>query len=84
MGENTHHTRQLWQLSESVAALSLGIPWKGSPWLLGGPNCLLFAHKATAVPLSPQTFRWPVASSIDRNEVLEIQIFNYSKVFSNK
>uniref|UniRef100_Q9ESF1-3 Isoform 3 of Otoferlin n=1 Tax=Mus musculus TaxID=10090 RepID=Q9ESF1-3 len=31
-----------------------------------------------------ETFRWPVASSIDRNEVLEIQIFNYSKVFSNK
>ncbi|GAB1297252.1 Otoferlin [Apodemus speciosus] len=31
-----------------------------------------------------ETFRWPVASSIDKNEVLEIQIFNYSKVFSNK
>ncbi|XP_030883530.1 otoferlin [Leptonychotes weddellii] len=30
------------------------------------------------------TFRWPVASSIDSNEILEIQIFNYSKVFSNK
>ncbi|XP_021552985.1 otoferlin isoform X3 [Neomonachus schauinslandi] len=31
-----------------------------------------------------ETFRWPVASSIDSNEILEIQIFNYSKVFSNK
>ncbi|XP_052040734.1 otoferlin isoform X4 [Apodemus sylvaticus] len=31
-----------------------------------------------------ETFRWPVASSIDRNEVLEIQVFNYSKVFNNK
>ncbi|XP_041496128.1 otoferlin isoform X3 [Microtus oregoni] len=31
-----------------------------------------------------ETFRWPVASSIDKNEMLEIQIFNYSKVFSNK
>ncbi|KAM9201033.1 otoferlin isoform 2-T2 [Dugong dugon] len=31
-----------------------------------------------------ETFRWPVASSIDSNEMLEIQIFNYSKVFSNK
>ncbi|TKC48923.1 hypothetical protein EI555_007072 [Monodon monoceros] len=31
-----------------------------------------------------ETFRWQVASSIDSNEVLEIQIFNYSKVFSNK
>ncbi|KAF7470962.1 Hypothetical predicted protein [Marmota monax] len=30
------------------------------------------------------TFRWPVASNIDRTEMLEIQIFNYSKVFSNK
>ncbi|KAM9635642.1 otoferlin isoform 3-T3 [Trichechus inunguis] len=31
-----------------------------------------------------ETFRWPVASSIDSSEMLEIQIFNYSKVFSNK
>ncbi|XP_068420221.1 otoferlin isoform X4 [Eschrichtius robustus] len=31
-----------------------------------------------------ETFRWQVASSIDSNEMLEIQIFNYSKVFSNK
>nr|XP_045004703.1 otoferlin [Jaculus jaculus] len=31
-----------------------------------------------------EMFRWPVASNIDRNEMLEIQIFNYSKVFSNK
>nr|XP_035129482.2 otoferlin isoform X2 [Callithrix jacchus] len=31
-----------------------------------------------------ETFRWPVASTIDRNEMLEIQVFNYSKVFSNK
>ncbi|XP_008160565.2 otoferlin isoform X3 [Eptesicus fuscus] len=31
-----------------------------------------------------EIFRWPVASSINNNEVLEIQIFNYSKVFSNK
>ncbi|XP_055979118.1 otoferlin isoform X3 [Sorex fumeus] len=31
-----------------------------------------------------ETFRWPVASNVDSNEMLEIQIFNYSKVFSNK
>ncbi|XP_059972637.1 otoferlin isoform X1 [Mesoplodon densirostris] len=31
-----------------------------------------------------ETFRWQVASGIDSNEMLEIQIFNYSKVFSNK
>ncbi|KAM4866873.1 otoferlin isoform 4-T4 [Thomomys bottae] len=31
-----------------------------------------------------ETFRWPVASDIDKNEMLEVQIFNYSKVFSNK
>ncbi|KAK2509645.1 hypothetical protein MC885_012650 [Smutsia gigantea] len=30
-----------------------------------------------------ETFRWPVASSIDSSEMLEVQIFN-SKVFSNK
>ncbi|XP_027706271.1 otoferlin isoform X1 [Vombatus ursinus] len=31
-----------------------------------------------------ETFRWPVGSNIDSNEMLEIQVFNYSKVFSNK
>ncbi|XP_053239819.1 otoferlin [Podarcis raffonei] len=31
-----------------------------------------------------ETFRWPVASSIDVNEMLEVQVFNYSKVFSNR
>ncbi|KAJ6661194.1 hypothetical protein lerEdw1_015331, partial [Lerista edwardsae] len=33
--------------------------------------------------LFDETFRWPIASSIDVNEMLEIQVFNYSKVFSN-
>uniref|UniRef100_A0A663MES3 Otoferlin n=1 Tax=Athene cunicularia TaxID=194338 RepID=A0A663MES3_ATHCN len=31
-----------------------------------------------------ETFRWPVASNIDGNEILEIQVFNYSKVFTNR
>uniref|UniRef100_A0A8V5FKN8 Uncharacterized protein n=1 Tax=Melopsittacus undulatus TaxID=13146 RepID=A0A8V5FKN8_MELUD len=31
-----------------------------------------------------KTFRWPVASNIDGNEILEIQVFNYSKVFTNR
>ncbi|XP_074919663.1 otoferlin isoform X3 [Chelonoidis abingdonii] len=31
-----------------------------------------------------ETFRWPIASSIDGNEMLEIQVFNYSKVFTNR
>ncbi|KAM8953379.1 otoferlin isoform 2-T2 [Pelodytes ibericus] len=31
-----------------------------------------------------ETFRWPIASNIDGNEMLEIQLFNYSKVFSNR
>ncbi|XP_033874306.1 otoferlin isoform X1 [Acipenser ruthenus] len=31
-----------------------------------------------------ETFRWPVASNIDGNEMLEIQVFNYSKVFTNR
>ncbi|XP_020839570.1 otoferlin isoform X4 [Phascolarctos cinereus] len=31
-----------------------------------------------------ETFRWPVGSNIDGSEMLEIQVFNYSKVFSNK
>uniref|UniRef100_A0A8B9DFQ3 Otoferlin n=1 Tax=Anser cygnoides TaxID=8845 RepID=A0A8B9DFQ3_ANSCY len=30
------------------------------------------------------TFRWPVASNVDGNEILEIQVFNYSKVFTNR
>ncbi|XP_068136050.1 otoferlin isoform X11 [Hyperolius riggenbachi] len=31
-----------------------------------------------------ETFRWPIASNIDGNEMLEIQVFNYSKVFTNR
>ena len=31
-----------------------------------------------------QTFRWPIASWLDENEILEIQVYNYSKVFSNR
>ncbi|XP_063009301.1 otoferlin isoform X3 [Melospiza melodia melodia] len=31
-----------------------------------------------------ETFRWPVATNIDGNEILEIQVFNYSKVFTNR
>uniref|UniRef100_A0A8D3B3F1 Otoferlin n=1 Tax=Scophthalmus maximus TaxID=52904 RepID=A0A8D3B3F1_SCOMX len=30
------------------------------------------------------TFRWPIASRLDGNEMLEIQVYNYSKVFSNR
>ncbi|XP_038583171.1 otoferlin isoform X3 [Micropterus salmoides] len=31
-----------------------------------------------------ETFRWPIASRLDGNETLEIQVYNYSKVFSNR
>uniref|UniRef100_A0A3Q3WWF6 Otoferlin n=1 Tax=Mola mola TaxID=94237 RepID=A0A3Q3WWF6_MOLML len=31
-----------------------------------------------------ETFRWPIASWLDENEILEIQVYNYSKVFSNR
>ncbi|XP_041832171.1 otoferlin isoform X7 [Melanotaenia boesemani] len=31
-----------------------------------------------------ETFRWPIASRLDGNEMLEIQVYNYSKVFSNR
>lgn len=31
-----------------------------------------------------QTFRWPIASRLDGNEMLEIQVYNYSKVFTNR
>ncbi|CAN9507842.1 unnamed protein product [Ophioblennius macclurei] len=31
-----------------------------------------------------EMFRWPIASRLDGNEMLEIQVFNYSKVFSNR
>ncbi|KAG8535083.1 hypothetical protein GDO81_029480, partial [Engystomops pustulosus] len=37
-----------------------------------------------ASPFFFQTFRWPIASNIDGNEMLEIQVFNYSKVFTNR
>ncbi|XP_072134947.1 otoferlin [Mobula birostris] len=31
-----------------------------------------------------ETFQWPVASNINGTEMLEIQVFNYSKVFTNR
>lgn len=31
-----------------------------------------------------QAFRWPVASKVDGTEMLEIHIYNYSKVFTNR
>ncbi|XP_029984052.1 otoferlin isoform X5 [Sphaeramia orbicularis] len=31
-----------------------------------------------------EVFRWPIASRLDGNEMLEIQVYNYSKVFSNR
>ncbi|KAM9339087.1 otoferlin isoform 2-T2 [Symphorus nematophorus] len=31
-----------------------------------------------------EMFRWPIASRLDGNEMLEIQVYNYSKVFSNR
>uniref|UniRef100_A0A8C8M309 Otoferlin n=1 Tax=Oncorhynchus tshawytscha TaxID=74940 RepID=A0A8C8M309_ONCTS len=31
-----------------------------------------------------ETFRWPIASRVDENEMLEVQVFNYSKVFTNR
>uniref|UniRef100_A0A4W5JNP9 Otoferlin n=1 Tax=Hucho hucho TaxID=62062 RepID=A0A4W5JNP9_9TELE len=31
-----------------------------------------------------ETFRWPIASRVGENEMLEVQVFNYSKVFTNR
>ncbi|XP_062323001.1 LOW QUALITY PROTEIN: otoferlin [Osmerus eperlanus] len=31
-----------------------------------------------------ETFRWPIASKLDGNEMLEILVLNYSKVFTNR
>ncbi|KAK3542372.1 hypothetical protein QTP86_025854 [Hemibagrus guttatus] len=31
-----------------------------------------------------EAFRWPIASKVDGNEMLEIHIYNYSKVFTNR
>uniref|UniRef100_A0A3Q1IH20 Otoferlin n=1 Tax=Anabas testudineus TaxID=64144 RepID=A0A3Q1IH20_ANATE len=31
-----------------------------------------------------ETFRWPIASRLDGSEMLAIQVYNYSKVFSNR
>ncbi|XP_059897346.1 otoferlin isoform X3 [Gadus macrocephalus] len=31
-----------------------------------------------------ETFRWPTGSKLDGNEILEVQVLNYSKVFTNR
>lgn len=59
-----------------------GPPDQGPPPAPHTPFCHF--HPRPQLSVSLQTFRWPVASSIDNSEILEIQIFNYSKVFSNK
>lgn len=41
-------------------------------------------YKKTSYSVFFQTFRWPIASRLDGNEMLEIQVYNYSKVFSNR
>ncbi|KAJ8009618.1 hypothetical protein DPEC_G00090770 [Dallia pectoralis] len=35
-------------------------------------------------PKTQLTFRWPIASRVDENEILVVQVFNYSKVFTNR
>lgn len=58
------------QIFQSVQASPLMLPlW--APALI--TRCVFF-----------QTFRWPIASRLDENEMLEIQVYNYSKVFSNR
>uniref|UniRef100_A0A3Q2DM59 Otoferlin n=1 Tax=Cyprinodon variegatus TaxID=28743 RepID=A0A3Q2DM59_CYPVA len=42
------------------------------------------AENCEEVAYFNETFRWPIASRLDENEMLEIQVYNYSKVFSNR
>ncbi|XP_033931919.1 otoferlin isoform X3 [Pseudochaenichthys georgianus] len=42
------------------------------------------AENCDAVAHFNEIFRWPIASRLDGNEMLEIQVYNYSKVFSNR
>ncbi|CAH2245473.1 otoferlin isoform X1 [Pelobates cultripes] len=52
-----------------------------------GPRQCINRHIATYLltyHVAVSTFRWPIASNIDGNEMLEIQVFNYSKVFTNR
>ncbi|XP_020570142.1 otoferlin isoform X4 [Oryzias latipes] len=50
----------------------------------GLPLCSRVAENCGDVAHFNETFRWPIASRLDENEMLEIQVFNYSKVFSNR
>ncbi|XP_037837555.1 otoferlin isoform X7 [Kryptolebias marmoratus] len=54
------------------------VAFRGLPFLSHvAENCEEVAH-------FNETFRWPIASRLDGNEMLEIQVYNYSKVFSNR
>ncbi|XP_047244483.1 otoferlin isoform X4 [Girardinichthys multiradiatus] len=50
----------------------------------GLPLCSRVAENCEEVAHFNETFRWPIASRLDENEMLEIQVYNYSKVFSNR
>uniref|UniRef100_A0A668ACE1 Otoferlin n=1 Tax=Myripristis murdjan TaxID=586833 RepID=A0A668ACE1_9TELE len=43
-----------------------------------------FRGRVALLASNHSTFRWPIASKLDGNEMLEIQVYNYSKVFSNR
>ncbi len=46
--------------------------------------CLNRLNRLIFVWLVFQAFRWPIGSQVDGDEMLEIQVFNYSKVFTNR
>ncbi|XP_035000642.1 otoferlin isoform X2 [Hippoglossus stenolepis] len=50
----------------------------------GLPSYSRVAENCEEVAHFNETFRWPIASRLDGNEMLEIQVYNYSKVFSNR
>ncbi|KAM6915643.1 otoferlin isoform 4-T4 [Xenentodon cancila] len=54
------------------------VTFRGLPFYSSvAENCEEVAH-------FNEIFRWPIASRLDGNEMLEIQVYNYSKVFSNR
>uniref|UniRef100_A0A8C3MSY8 Uncharacterized protein n=1 Tax=Geospiza parvula TaxID=87175 RepID=A0A8C3MSY8_GEOPR len=65
--------------------------WLFPPFFPTGPGSCLSSFSqndpdSSSPPFSKTllTFRWPVATNIDGNEILEIQVFSYSKVFTNR
>jgi len=51
------------------------------------PNAVAYLYVSSlrlVTPFDSQIFEWPLASNIEDNEMIAIDVYNFNKVFSNR